>query len=79
MLSILISFVIAIFIFSLLYYFFVYTCEKDGNKKYNILNFNCEDIATPTPTLKSAIGRAILDLGNMYNLNNLPTPGPSQF
>ena len=46
--SVLISFVISILIFGLLYYFFVTDCEKDQNKKYNFVKFSCDNIVNPT-------------------------------
>lgn len=46
--SVLISFVISIFILGLLYYFFVRDCEKDQNKKYNLVKFSCDNIVNPT-------------------------------
>ena len=39
--QILITIVIGILISALLYYFFVYSCEKDNTHEFDYLNFEC--------------------------------------
>ena len=57
MINIVITFIVSSLIIGLLYYFFVHTCEKDGNKKFNYSNFRCENIvnSTPGPTLSQYV------------------------
>ena len=59
--QILITIVIGILISALLYYFFVYSCEKDNTHEFDYLNFECleknntkQPISTPsTPSAPS--------------------------